>query len=134
MEHKNLYSPDVAQSSLGLERIVQAVRMRVKEFVDKYEDRIHGVLSCFDRMLFRGYLPLMSGWAMAEFLNSLDLRFNNLKPFLMENAQRVKEHAMAVAKRHNRPYQYLSCKIRMEDAAKEMAKRDGIIEGLRELS
>ena len=23
-------------------------------FVDKYEDRIHGVLSCFDRMLFRG--------------------------------------------------------------------------------
>jgi hypothetical protein len=23
-------------------------------FVDKYEDRIHGVISCFDRMLFRG--------------------------------------------------------------------------------
>jgi hypothetical protein len=80
--------------------------------------------------LFRGYLPLMSGWAMTEFLNSLDLRFNNLKPFLMENAQRVKDHAMAVAKRHNRPYQYLSGKIRMEDAAKEMAKRDGISEGL----
>jgi hypothetical protein len=48
----------------------------------------------------------------------------------MENAQRVKEHAMAVAKRHNRPYQYLSGKIRVEDAAKEMAKRDGITEGL----
>jgi len=26
----------------------------MKAFVDKYEDRIHGVLSCFDRMLFRG--------------------------------------------------------------------------------
>jgi len=26
----------------------------MKAFVDKYEDRIHGVLSCFDRMLLRG--------------------------------------------------------------------------------
>ena len=50
----------------------------MKEFVDKYADRIHGVLSCFDRMLFRGYLPIMSGWAMAEFLNGLDLKFSSL--------------------------------------------------------
>jgi hypothetical protein len=102
----------------------------MKEFVDRYEDRIHGVLSCFDRMLFRGYLPLMSGWAMAEYLNSLDLRFSNLKSFLIENAQRAKEHAMAMAQRQNRPYQYLSGKIRMEDTAKEIAKRDGVSEGL----
>ena len=40
----------------------------MKEFVGKYGERIHGVLSCFDRMLFRGYLPIMSGWALAEFL------------------------------------------------------------------
>ena len=31
----------------------------MKEFIRKYDDRIHGVLSCFDRMLFRGYLPIM---------------------------------------------------------------------------
>src|SRR5947208_15728329 len=104
--------------------------MVMNEFVDKYRDRIHGVLNCFDRMLFRGYLPIMSGWAMAEFLNSLDLKFSNLKPFLMENAQRVKDHALAMATKHNRPYVYLQGKIRMEDAAKEMAKRDGITAGL----
>ena len=45
----------------------------MKEFIRKYDGRIHGVLSCFDRMLFRGYLPIMSGWAMAQFLNGLDL-------------------------------------------------------------
>jgi len=28
----------------------------MKEFVRKYDDRIHGVLSCFDRILLRGYL------------------------------------------------------------------------------
>jgi len=36
----------------------------MKEFIHKYEDRIHGVLSCFDRMLFRGYQPIMSGWSL----------------------------------------------------------------------
>ena len=102
----------------------------MKEFTGKYENRIHGVLSCFDRMLFRGYLPIMPGWAMAEFLNGLDLRFISLKPFLMENAQRVKEHALAMATEHNRPYEYLCGKIRMEDTAQQIAKRDGITEGL----
>jgi hypothetical protein len=102
----------------------------MKEFVGKYGDRIHGVLSCFDRMLFRGYLPIMSGWAMAEFLNSLDLSFSNLKPLLVDNAQRVKDHALEMANRHNRPYEYLRGKIRMEDTAQEIAKRDGITEGL----
>ena len=102
----------------------------MKEFVGKYGDRIHGVLSCFDRMLFRGYLPIMSGWAMAEFLNSLDLSFNNLKPLLVENAQRVKDHALKMASKHNRPYEYLRGKIRMEDTAQQIAKRDGITEGL----
>jgi hypothetical protein len=38
----------------------------MKEFIRKYEDRIYGVLSCFDRVIFRGYLPFMSGWAMAD--------------------------------------------------------------------
>ena len=102
----------------------------MKEFVDKYGDRIDGVLSCFDRMSFRGYLPIMSGWAMAEFLNSLDLSFSNLKPLLVENAQRVKDHALDMANRHHRPYEYLRGKIRMEDTAQQIAKRDGITEGL----
>jgi hypothetical protein len=42
------------------------------------------VLSCFDRMLFRGYLPIMSGWSMAQFLNGLDVNGGSLKPFLLE--------------------------------------------------
>src|SRR5881296_1443644 len=49
---------------------------------------------------------------------------------LMENAQRVKDHALAMATQQNRLYVYLHGKIRMEDSAKEMAKRDGISEGL----
>ena len=34
---------------------VQCRKDTMREFIHKCEDRIHGVLSCFDRMLFRGY-------------------------------------------------------------------------------
>jgi hypothetical protein len=66
----------------------------MKAFIDKYEDRIHGVLSCFDRMLFRGYLPIMSGWQMAQFFNSSGIRFRELKAFLGGHAERVERHAV----------------------------------------
>ena len=70
----------------------------MKEFISKYEARIHGVLSCFDRMLFRGYLPIISGWQMAQFFNSSKIRFRELKAFLVQHAERVKQHAIDVAK------------------------------------
>ena len=79
----------------------------MKEFTEKYKDRIHGVLSCFDRMLFRGYLPIMSGWQMAQFFNSSGIRFRELKTFLLEHAERVKRHAMNIAEQEGRPDQYL---------------------------
>jgi len=102
----------------------------MKEFIRKYEDRIHGVLSCFDRMLFRGYLPIMSGWAMAQFLHRLNQGFSNLKPFLLENSERVKNHAIAMAKKQGRPFQYLASNIKKDEAARELARRDGIQHGL----
>ena len=48
-------------------------------------------LSCFDRMLFRGYLPIMSGWQMAQFFNSSKIRSRELKGFLLQHAERVKQ-------------------------------------------
>jgi hypothetical protein len=51
----------------------------MRTFCDKHESKISGVLSCFDRMLFRGYLPLMSGAAMAQFLMSEKVQCDNPK-------------------------------------------------------
>ena len=102
----------------------------MKEFIRKHEARIHGVLSCFDRMLFRGYLPIMSGWSMAQLLKGLDVNSSSLKPFLLENAERVKQHAIAMARKGGRPFQYLASGLRKEDAARKLAERDGIDEGL----
>ena len=102
----------------------------MNEFVHKHEDRIHGVLSCFDRMLLRGYLPIMSGWSMAQLLEAHEIDSASVKPFLLLNAERVKSHAMALARKHGRPFEYLGSKLRKEDAARKIAERDGIMDGL----
>lgn len=59
-------------------------------FVRKHQGKINGTLGCFNRMLFRGYLPIQSGWAMAQFLNQKNIWFRNLKDFLLENVSVLK--------------------------------------------
>ena len=40
------------------------------QFIAKHADQLQGTLSCFDRVLFRGYLPFFNGYAMASFLEN----------------------------------------------------------------
>lgn len=102
----------------------------MNELVLKHEDRIHGVLSCFDQMLFRGYLSIMSGWSMAQLLQAHEIDCTSVKPSRMSNAERVKAHAVALARKNVRPFEQLSSKLRKGDAARKIADRDGIVEGL----
>ena len=99
-------------------------------FVAKHEKSIRGVLSCFDRVLFRGYVPLMSGYAMAEFLQRKQVRRRTLKAFLLTQAERVKKHALSMAAAARRPHPSLTGPTRKEELARQMAERDGITEGL----
>jgi hypothetical protein len=102
----------------------------METFAAKHAAKIRGTLSCFDRVLFRGYLPLMSGWAMADFLWSKQIDRKKLKPFLLEQAEGIKKHAGVMASGAGRPYQYLSEPARKEDLARKIAERDDISEGL----
>ena len=73
------------------------------KFIEQHADRISGTLGCFDRVLFRGYLPIMSGAAMAGFLKSRDVRRETLKAFLLEQAERLKSHAQDLSPRRAVP-------------------------------
>ncbi len=75
-------------------------------FLQAHEAKIHGALGCFDRMVFRGYLPIQWGGGMAEFLLKQKIPFCKLKPFLVEKAKEVKAHAIRFAAQQGRPYQY----------------------------
>ena len=100
------------------------------KFIEQHADRISGTLGCFDRVLFRGYLPIMSGAAMAAFLMSRDVTRETLKAFLLGQAERLKRHAQNLCTQTGRPYEYLSHAGRKEDLARKIAERDEITEGL----
>ena len=63
----------------------------MREFIGKHEARIPGVLSCFDRMLFRGYLPIMSGWSMAQLLNGQQIDGGSLTRIFRERGGETSE-------------------------------------------
>ncbi len=102
----------------------------MEHFIAKHSEKIQGTLSCFDRLLFRGYLPLFSGAAMSSFLERRAVRRSELKSFLLRTAAALKNHAFDVAKREGRPMQYFGSRVRKEDLARDIAKRDGIEKGL----
>ena len=77
-----------------------------------------------DRVLFRGYLPMMSGAAMAAFLKSREVWGDALKSFLLDQAERLKRHALDLCTREGRPYEYLSHATKKEDLARKIAERD----------
>jgi hypothetical protein len=67
---------------------------------------------------------------MTQLLHAHEIDSRTVKPFLLSNAERVKSHALAMAREHGRPFEYLSSKLRKEDAARKIAERDGIDKGL----
>ena len=97
---------------------------RMEHFLSKHADKIQGSLSCFDRILFRGYLPFFSGAAFASFLDRRGIRRPELKSFLLRQAARLKEHARSMAAREGRPFQYFGGRVRKEDLARQIAERD----------
>jgi hypothetical protein len=100
------------------------------KFIAKHAGKIEGTLSCFDRILFRGYLPFFSGAAMATFLDSRGIERHELKSFLLRQAFLLKDHARRLAEREHRPSQYFGERVRKEELARQIAERDGIREGL----
>lgn len=107
-------------------------------FLRKHQDQILGVLSCFDRVIIRGHLPISGtgyfmGWLSAR---KFCLRkeppegWYPLKLAMPEFAEDLKVHAQAVAAAAGRPYQPLTSSQDMEKNARALAERDGIADGL----
>jgi hypothetical protein len=96
----------------------------------QYNNIIGGVLSCFDRILFKGHLPLGWGDAMEKFLARRGKRIKDFGRFVKQQSLRIAEHAEATARKANRPLIYLSGPGRKEDLVRDILTRDGVTEGL----
>jgi len=90
----------------------------VKKFAEKHQNKITGVLYCFDRLLFKGYLPIGYPDAMEGFLYARGLL---LKDFVTSCSQAVKAYGVEMAQRAARPYIYLKRAIRKEERARQIA-------------
>ncbi len=102
----------------------------MERFIVKHQAKIVGTISCFDRLLFKGYLPISYAEAMEGFMNRQGVLFKAFKRFASTCSEGIKEHAMDVARKAQRPFIYLNSPVRKEEQAREIARRDGITQGL----
>ena len=102
----------------------------VKDFIQKHRDQISGVIMCFDRLIFKGYLSL--GWdgQMEKFLQHKRVLIKDFGRFAKRQSHRLKLHAQETARRHGRPYIYLAKSTRKDDLARKIAQRDNVEKGL----
>ncbi len=102
----------------------------MQSFVQQHADKITGVLGCFDRLIFKGHLPISYAQGMENLLNRHGVLLKNFKAFAPAQAERIKEHAQALARQQGRPYEYLRQHTRKDELAQNIARRDGITQGL----
>jgi hypothetical protein len=104
----------------------------MKKFVARYCPYVTGVLSGFDRLVFRGHLlQLIRSGGMYIFLDAARVRLLDFKKFVTGVTRRVKEAALEEARRLDRPVHYLeSPKIDKEDFARKVLKDNPVDQGL----
>jgi len=102
----------------------------MNNFIEKHKQKITGTISIFDRIIFKGYLPLGYPEAMENFLYRNDILIKDFRHFTKKQSQSLKQNAINYAQKENRPYQFLNGKTRKEQLAHEIADKDAIKEGL----
>jgi len=104
----------------------------MERFLARHQDHIAGILSGFDRVLFRGTLRSISYVeGMSIFLASQKVLLKDFGAFVQNQSDRLKVYAKAFAESHDRPYQYIiSSSVSKEAVAKTIMQRDNISEGL----
>jgi hypothetical protein len=99
-------------------------------FLSAHGNKITGTISVFDRLIIKGHLPLGYPHGMEQLLQREGKLFKDLKGFVLEQSDRIKERARQLAEQSGRPYEYHNIKIQKDQRAREIAARDGIDEGL----
>jgi hypothetical protein len=115
---------------LCCQKAAQPEENAMKLFLAKFTTSIVAVLSCFDRLLFKGYLPISYPASMEHWLAQRGVLLKDFKRFAMTQSDKLKLAALTLAQKQRRPYRYLRSPIRKDDEARRIAQNDGLTEGL----
>ena len=102
----------------------------METFLQKHRDLITGVLSCPDRVIFKGYLGLNHPLAVEGFLSRHGLLLKDFKRFAVQQSEALKRHAMQVAQEAGRPYEYLRSYKDKDAYVKKVLANNPVDEGL----
>ena len=101
-------------------------------FIARFRSLVTGVLSGFDRVVFRGHvLRLRRPGAMFFFLEAAGIRLLDFKDFVLATTERIKHASLADALAHDRPVRYLlSPSTDKEALARQLLGEHTVKEGL----
>jgi len=104
----------------------------MEAFIQKYQQDVTGVLSGWDRVRMRGVLRLLAYVnGMLGYLSHVGVRIKDFGAFVERTCQQVREASEQVARRLDRPVQYLlSPAVDKYEEAQNLVRRDQVKEGL----
>jgi hypothetical protein len=104
----------------------------MNSFIEKHRKHIIGVLSGWDRIVFRGTLRLVANLAgMNSYLSYLGILMKDFKEYAQRKTAELIEASVAKAEPAGRPNRYLpSARTDKEQIALDIAARDGVQQGL----
>src|SRR3954449_5357398 len=104
----------------------------LSRFVAKFTSLIVAVLSCFDRVLFKGHLALAAPHELERFVDcTLKVRRSDfMKTLASQDSDRLVRHAQSGALKAGRTYEYRTGQFRKDEWAQDLIRDQGISEGL----
>ena len=104
----------------------------LSRFVTKFTSLIVAVLSCFDRVIFKGHLALAAPCELEYFVDRvLKVRRSDFMKILApQYSDRFVQHAQASARKAGRTYMYRTGQFRKDEWAHDLIRDQGISEGL----
>src|SRR5258706_3125122 len=77
----------------------------MNRFVERFTSSIVAALGCFDRVIFKGYLPIRGDGQLNGFVDhALKIKRKDFLPFVEKQSQQLVEHAQQMAERAGAPY------------------------------
>ena len=104
----------------------------LSHFVTKFTSLITAVLSCFDRVIFKGHLALSAPSELGYFVDFV-LKVRRtvfMKTMAPQYSDRLVQHAQNWARNAGRVYEYRTGKFRKDGWAQSLIRDHGIFEGL----
>lgn len=100
-------------------------------FTEKFSGSIIAVLGCFDRLIFKGYLPFGGDEHLNRYVDqTLKIPRKDFLPQVQTMSQQLVDHAQRMAEEAGAPYQYLQGKHSKEQLVQKIARERRHPEGL----